>query len=724
MLDSNLEAYWRGAGEDAALASDIAREALETPPGCAKVAARVLQVVRRGQLAGAPRHLVEQELEPHVAELRRGLAQVDQIANPETEPAAIAEILGEEAEGMDWGAFDADLMRSQRRAAGSRASAAEGFLDALDWDRLPETARPGLRTALDDLKAQERFKAQALLVGPAGEGFAFGMQLKLREDGEISSDDRLGEALRTQAARALHAAFGESTGGVIELEWALPVEGRSIGLAVVLAGHVARRELPVDPLTAATGAVDVNGAVLGVEGIGPKLEAAAEAGIRRVLLPEENRGEADASPAASTLELLFVSEVPMVKRALTRTAGGTQLGAAARRRVVRGAAKEARFEVEDEKQIAHGFQFKLADLEGTATLTLYDSGATVVGGNGGSKERAQAFVDRLLPAVTPEPRSRLTLRVKPAERQERVRKTLLSIDAAELEPGRHESWRFRLERSASKATVVQYSSGKLVLQGNAPAWDEAREALKSELEDLGGAEELDAVPDLVKVRERREQSDEPWIGTDESGKGDFFGPLVSAAVYADARQAETLAELGVADSKKLSDKRVFALAPQLREALGNAFYVTPIYPERFNSLDAEMRSEGKRLNAMLAWGHTRSIDSLLQKGFEPGYAIIDQFADGRFIRNALLSEARRSKLEILEFPKAEADIAVAAASILAREAFLSWLDKTSGELGLKLPKGAGPQVIEAGRELVAIHGEEALRKYAKLSFRTTQKVLA
>jgi len=178
------------------------------------------------------------------------------------------------------------------------------------------------------------------------------------------------------------------------------------------------------------------------------------------------------------------------------------------------------------------------------------------------------------------------------------------------------------------------------------------------------------------------------------------------------------------DSKKLSDKRVFALAPKLREALDNAFYVTPIYPERFNSLDAEMRSEGKRLNSMLAWGHTRSIDSLLGKGFEPGYAIIDQFADGRFIRDALLSEARRSKLDILQFPKAEADIAVAAASILAREAFLNWLQKTSAELGLKLPKGAGPQVIEAGRELVAKHGEEALRKYAKLSFRTTQKVLA
>jgi ribonuclease HIII len=127
---------------------------------------------------------------------------------------------------------------------------------------------------------------------------------------------------------------------------------------------------------------------------------------------------------------------------------------------------------------------------------------------------------------------------------------------------------------------------------------------------------------------------------------------------------------------------------------------------------------------MLAWGHTRSIENLLRAQLQPAYAIVDQFADVSFINAELLAETRRSKLEILQFPKAEMDVAVAAASILAREAFLKWLQKASAEIGIVLPKGAGPQVIDAGRELVAKRGPEELGKYAKLSFKTTTKVMA
>ena len=215
-----------------------------------------------------------------------------------------------------------------------------------------------------------------------------------------------------------------------------------------------------------------------------------------------------------------------------------------------------------------------------------------------------------------------------------------------------------------------------------------------------------------------------WIGTDESGKGDYFGPLVCAAVYADQQTAERLEELGVKDSKQLTDKRVRELAPLVRHAVGEGRYkVTPINPGRYNELYAEFKAENKTLNSLLAWGHTRSIEDLLKNGLEPAYAIVDQFADAKYIQQRLMSEARNSELKVFQFPKAETNLAVAAASILAREAFLDWLDRTSGKVGITLPKGASPQVVEAANKIFAAGGRTALTELVKLHFKTTQTVI-
>jgi ribonuclease HIII len=157
--------------------------------------------------------------------------------------------------------------------------------------------------------------------------------------------------------------------------------------------------------------------------------------------------------------------------------------------------------------------------------------------------------------------------------------------------------------------------------------------------------------------------------------------------------------------------------------LGKQAQTTVIAPERYNQLYAEFRSEGKNLNSLLAWGHFRSVVDLLQAGAQPSYLIVDQFADARYIEERLAKEARRRDIEILQFPKAEVDVAVAAASVLAREAFLLWLARESGSVGIQLPKGAGPAVIDAAREVVTRHGEQALTHLAKTSFKTTAKVL-
>jgi ribonuclease HIII len=725
MLDSNLQEYWKSGGQNEAAVSDVIAEALDDPPDSAKACARVLQIAARHSLGAGYRDRVDAELRPRAEVLRHRVAQIDQIANRETDPQAIVEVLGEEAEGLNWSDFEPERLREKRASAVGKVNRAEAFLEELGWDNLPEQTRTELQRSLGDLRSQAAFDAQALLVDPQGNGFVLGLNCALKDDGEVRSDEQTDSAMETQAGQAIHVSFGDSQGARYSLEWQFPLEGKSIGLAILAAAHVARKDVESDPLSAVTGEVGVDGSIVAVEGIEAKLEAAASAGMRRVLLPAANRTEAEGCDAAAELELIYVSEVSELRRLLARVPSGTPVSLEGKRRMVRGAAKEFGFEVSDEKKLEHGYQFKLSALDGTATISLYASGKAAIGGSGSPKSRAEEMAEKWFPSVQPEPRSPITLTVSSAERRERIEKALLGIDAEEIEVNDHESWRLRLRRGTSSVTVVQYASGKLVLQGNAPAWDEARQILADELGDLKGGDALTETPAIERVRARRQESgEEPWIGTDESGKGDFFGPLVSAAVYTTPKQGAELKEMGVADSKKLSDKRVHELAPQLRQTLGNAAYVTAINPPRVNTLYREMRSRGQTLNSMLAWGHARSIENLLKRGLEPGYAIVDQFADVRFLNRELLAETRRSELEILQFPKAEMDIAVAAASILAREVFLNWLAKASAELDLELPKGAGPQVIEAAQVLAGKIGEENLTNYVKLFFKTAQKVLA
>jgi ribonuclease HIII len=265
--------------------------------------------------------------------------------------------------------------------------------------------------------------------------------------------------------------------------------------------------------------------------------------------------------------------------------------------------------------------------------------------------------------------------------------------------------------------------------GQSPAVDHAATAIERALEGLGrggggqarGAEHATATRTAVPPLEL---PDVPHIGTDESGKGDYFGPLVSAAVFVTPQLAAELKAMGVRDSKRMTDKSVRTMAPKLKQLLRNRYSITTIGPRRYNELYAQMRSEGKNLNTLLAWGHARSLEDLLGKGVKPEFAVVDQFADARYIEQRIMADTRESGIEIKQFPKAEADIAVAAASVLAREAFLEWLERESARTKVTLPKGASPQVIAAGREIVARYGRERLSELAKMSFKTTEKVLA
>jgi ribonuclease HIII len=204
------------------------------------------------------------------------------------------------------------------------------------------------------------------------------------------------------------------------------------------------------------------------------------------------------------------------------------------------------------------------------------------------------------------------------------------------------------------------------------------------------------------------------IGTDESGKGDFFGPLVIAGFFMPDGQEGVLRELGVKDSKRTSDNRCREISANLRSNYICA--VVAIGPERYNELYEKFRN----LNRLLAWGHARVIENILER-VDCVQAITDQFGDKSLVLDALMKKGRT--IELIQQPRAEEDMAVAAASILARAEFLDRLRALSRDAGVELPKGAAPMVEEAGVRLVKALGVEALGRFAKLHFKTTVRVL-
>ena len=210
---------------------------------------------------------------------------------------------------------------------------------------------------------------------------------------------------------------------------------------------------------------------------------------------------------------------------------------------------------------------------------------------------------------------------------------------------------------------------------------------------------------------------EPHFGIDESGKGDFFGPLVIAGVFTDRTIARTFLENGIQDSKRIgSDARIRALAKMIRQTPGVTFDIVLIGPERYNDLYEKFGN----LNKLLGWGHARVIENLLEKRPDCPRALSDKFADARVIESALLQHGQRIELE--QRTKAESDFAVAAASILAREAFIDWLERQSKRLGVKLGRGVSATVKATARQIAEKEGGEALRRLAKVHFRTAHEV--
>ena len=206
----------------------------------------------------------------------------------------------------------------------------------------------------------------------------------------------------------------------------------------------------------------------------------------------------------------------------------------------------------------------------------------------------------------------------------------------------------------------------------------------------------------------------PVIGVDESGKGDFFGPLVIAGCLVEEEQLDRLAEIGVRDSKKIANAKLLRLADQIKSVC--CYDIVAINPEKYN----ELYDRIKNLNKLLGWGHARVIENILSKQPAPT-AISDKFGADHFIRSNLQKQGR--SIELIQMVRGEAQPPVAAASILARAEFLHRMDSLSKQTEWELPRGAGSIVDDAARQLVNRSGAGILDKIAKRHFKNYKKVL-
>lgn len=249
-----------------------------------------------------------------------------------------------------------------------------------------------------------------------------------------------------------------------------------------------------------------------------------------------------------------------------------------------------------------------------------------------------------------------------------------------------------------------YTSGKCVIQGKG-----AQEFIEFQLEPkvLFPTTVVPEPPEPIT----------PHFGVDESGKGDYFGPLCTCAVYADEELAPQLIDAGAKDCKLISDKQVLSVGERLRAILGERFSVVMINPERYNQL----REQQTNLNNLLAWCHAKCIVKALEKVPTCSRALSDQFAAPHLVKSAL--KRLQCSIHLDQCHRAESDVAVAAASVIARECFLRQLMRLSERAGLTLPKGA-THVIDTAVQLVRNQGVDALRLYCKLHFKTTAEVIA
>lgn len=263
----------------------------------------------------------------------------------------------------------------------------------------------------------------------------------------------------------------------------------------------------------------------------------------------------------------------------------------------------------------------------------------------------------------------------------------------------------------SNTSITAYKSGKVLFQGAGASGEASRwGGTISKSTDKKGKTKGDLLPENLATLS--------VLGSDETGTGDFFGPVTVAACYVPANKIELVRELGVQDSKQLNDDLMRQIAPDLRATLIHS--VLTLKNEKYNEIQSKGNSQGK-IKALL---HNQALKHVLRKmdGQKPDYILVDQFAERNVYYNYLKAEPEVIRENLLLSTKAEGlHLSVAAASVIARVAFLEEMDRLSQMVGISLPKGAGAKVDEVAARILLSKGESTLKSITKWHFANASK---
>lgn len=294
----------------------------------------------------------------------------------------------------------------------------------------------------------------------------------------------------------------------------------------------------------------------------------------------------------------------------------------------------------------------------------------------------------------------------PVQKQEEIKNFILQNFNAIVSPKQYAFW----EIKNKDFTATFYNSGKFVVQGKNISTLMEKLSERFKIEEKGKREKEKENIMLLPFP----PSHLPYIGTDESGKGDFFGPLVIAGVFIDEKNRSLFMDLGIKDSKTLKDETILKMAQKIQK--NSIFSVVVISNTKYN----ELYTKFKNLNKLLAWGHARVIENILDKN-KCEYALSDKFGDESLIRNALMKHGKTIQLE--QRIKAESDIAVAAASVLARATFVQKIRQMENFYGCKFPKGCNDGVKTSAKEFISKYGKERLDEVCKVHFKTYNELM-
>lgn len=299
----------------------------------------------------------------------------------------------------------------------------------------------------------------------------------------------------------------------------------------------------------------------------------------------------------------------------------------------------------------------------------------------------------------------------PINKQEEIKAFILKNFDAVVKPKQYTFW----EIKNKDFSAAFYNSGKFVVQGK--NIQTLLEKLSKQFTEISFNNLTEPKTSSSKNKTEKHaplhNHPLPYLGTDESGKGDFFGPLVIAGVMVDETNKKLFEDLGIKDSKKLKDKEIMKLAEEIKKH--SVCSIVAISNIRYNELYVSF----KNLNKLLAWGHARAIENILEKT-DCKYALSDKFGDESLILKALLEKGKTIKLE--QRVRAESDIAVAAASVLARANFVQRMADMESYYGCKFPKGCNEQVKEAARAFAKQFGVKRLSEVCKAHFKTLHEL--